>query len=261
MPRLWFLLGAPSCKMISFFFFVCVCVETMCIYVPYYLIPAVLQSCVELFPELQDRGSFFLNASGEQQLSLPSGPLYSRLSLLAVGDYVNTTYVIHILRVGEAISLGLSGSFSEAKYPDLAGIVFREERRLQYQLGHRVWHVPDIDFSANITLLVNMTSLIFAPIVSDASGSQDEGVQNLYDALGLLLVVIIYVYIYIFIYTTNCYNVCLYIYTHMCVCRKLCVYIYIYIYIYLFVAICIYQYSGRLGCHCCPASSRDIDAL
>ncbi|CAE7197492.1 unnamed protein product, partial [Symbiodinium sp. KB8] len=129
---------------------------------------------VHPFVTKEDRGSFFLNASGEQQLSLPSGPLYSRLSLLAVGDYVNTTYVIHILRVGEAISLGLSGSFSEAKYPDLAGIVFREERRLQYQLGHRVWHVPDIDFSANITLLVNMTSLIFAPIVSDASGSQEQ---------------------------------------------------------------------------------------
>ncbi|CAE7545753.1 unnamed protein product [Symbiodinium sp. CCMP2456] len=122
----------------------------------------------------QEHGSFFLNASGEQQLSLPSGPLYSRLSLLAVGDYVNTTYVIHILRVGEAISLSLSGNFSEAKYPELAGTVFREERRLQYQLRNRLWYVPDIDFSANITLLVNMTSLVFAPMVSDVSGSQEH---------------------------------------------------------------------------------------
>ncbi|CAE7610864.1 unnamed protein product [Symbiodinium sp. CCMP2592] len=124
-----------------------------------------------LTEEDQERGSLFLNMSGELQLSLPSGPLYSRLSLLAVGDYVNTTYVIHILRVGKAISLGLSGSFNETRHPELAGTTFLEERTLRYQLRHRVWYVPDIDFSANITLLVKMTSLVFAPMVA---GSQEQ---------------------------------------------------------------------------------------
>ena len=71
----------------------------------------------------QDNEPLFVNASGEEKLSLPSGPLYSQLVLHAVGDYANTTYLIHILRVGEAISINLSATFNEARYPELAGVV------------------------------------------------------------------------------------------------------------------------------------------
>ncbi|CAE7737818.1 mpeU [Symbiodinium necroappetens] len=117
-------------------------------------------------PLLTDEEPLIVTASGEQQLSLPSGPLYSQLMFHAVGDYVTTTYVIHILRVGEAISIGLSASFDKVKYPDLAGEVFHEEHRLQYQLRHRLWYVPDIDLSNNGTLLVTMTSLVLAPMIS-----------------------------------------------------------------------------------------------
>ncbi|CAE7462558.1 mpeU, partial [Symbiodinium necroappetens] len=114
----------------------------------------------------------FVNASGEEKLSLPSGPLYSQLRLHAIGDYANTTYLIHILRVGEAISINLSATFNEARYPELAGVVFQEERRLQYQLKHRLWYVPDIDLSDKAALLVTMTSMVLAPMIS----ASQEGV-------------------------------------------------------------------------------------
>ena len=116
-----------------------------------------------------DDTALILNESGEQQISLPGGPLYSRLSLLAMGDYVNTTYIIHILRVGEAISVSLTSTFNAGKYPELKGSLFHEERRLQYQLEHRAWHVPDVDL-ANTTLLVKMTSLAYAPMIFGADG-------------------------------------------------------------------------------------------
>lgn len=119
-----------------------------------------------LLDQEKETEPFFMNASGKQQVSLPSGPLYSRLVLHAVGDYKDTAYVIHILRVGEAISVDLSATFSEARYPELAGVVFREKRPLQYQLNHRLWHVPDIDLSQKATLLVTMTSLVLAPMIS-----------------------------------------------------------------------------------------------
>ena len=122
----------------------------------------------------QDKESepFFVNESGEEKLSLPSGPLYSQLILHAIGDYANTTYLIHILRVDEAISIDLSATFNEARYPELSGVVFQEERRLQYQLQHRLWYVPDIDLSKKATLLVTMTSLVLAPMISAWQESQ-----------------------------------------------------------------------------------------
>ena len=132
-----------------------------------------------LAEEDKEYGSFFWNSSDELQFSLPSGPLYSQLTLKAVGDYVSTTYVIHILRLGKAISLDLSCGFNETQYPELAGAVFQQERHLQYQFQHRLWYVPDIDLSANPTMLVKMTSLVFAPIIS----GYQEGVKP--KALGI----------------------------------------------------------------------------
>jgi len=107
-----------------------------------------------------------INESGDQQLSLPNGPLYSRLSLLALGDYVNTTYMIHILRVGEAVDVSLKSAFDTTKYPELVGSIFEESRRLHYQMQHHVWHVPDVDLSSEAALSVDMTSLVFAPMSS-----------------------------------------------------------------------------------------------
>ena len=115
-------------------------------------------------PLVSDSEDLFLNQSGEQQLSIPAGPLYSRLTLLALGNYVNTTYTVHILRVGEAVTVSLTSTFNTTKYPELAGSLFEEHRRLQYQLQHEVWHVPDVDLSNKAALRINMTSLVFAPM-------------------------------------------------------------------------------------------------
>ena len=82
----------------------------------------------------------------EHPISLPSSPFYSRISLIAVGSYINTTYIFHILRLGTAINVSLQ-SFFGAKHPELqsAKANFSEERRIQYLSENAKWYIPDVD--------------------------------------------------------------------------------------------------------------------
>ncbi|CAE7258305.1 unnamed protein product, partial [Symbiodinium microadriaticum] len=102
------------------------------------------------------------NKSGEHQLALPSGPFYSRITLIALGAHVHTNYTIHVLRVQPAITVSLSSSFP-SKNPNLSAVVFHEERRLQYLQRHPEWPVPDLDMSVESTLQVTLRSLVMAP--------------------------------------------------------------------------------------------------
>ena len=99
----------------------------------------------------------------EYVVTLPSGPLYSRVSLEAKGRH-KTTYVVHIIRIGESINVSLSSPFNESQHPDMKGERFHEERRLSYQLSHPMWYVPDIDMSSNSILQVRMSAVVFAPL-------------------------------------------------------------------------------------------------
>ena len=74
------------------------------------------------------------NDTADYPISLPTGPLYTRISILASGSVLNTRYVVHILRVGTAINVSLTGTFDAEQFSDTSIVTFREERRLQYQL-------------------------------------------------------------------------------------------------------------------------------
>lgn len=89
----------------------------------------------------------------ERRIALPSSPFYSRISLLAVGSYINTTYIFHILRLGTAINVSLQ-SFFGAKHPELqsAKANFSEERRIQYLSENGKWYIPDVDVDVNSTI-------------------------------------------------------------------------------------------------------------
>ena len=80
----------------------------------------------------------------ERAIPLPSSPFYSRISLIAVGSYINTTYIFHILRLGTAINVSLQ-SFFGAKHPELQSQNFSEERRIQYLSENAKWYIPDVD--------------------------------------------------------------------------------------------------------------------
>ena len=84
---------------------------------------------------------------------------------MAVGDYANTTYTIHVLRTTEAMNVSLTSSFDATKYPVLKGSTFTERRRLEYQRNHRTWYAPDIDLSS-ASLRVDMTALVLAPLTN-----------------------------------------------------------------------------------------------
>lgn len=89
----------------------------------------------------------------EHPIALPSSPFYSRISLLAVGSYISTTYIFHILRLGTAINVSLQ-SFFGAKHPELqsAKANFSEERRIQYLSENGKWYIPDVDVDMNSTI-------------------------------------------------------------------------------------------------------------
>ena len=82
-------------------------------------------------PLLNDSEEIAFNASGEHQMDIPAGPLYSRILLRAVGSYRSTTYAIHVIRVAPAITVSLNSSFDGSDYPNLADVRFVERRRLR----------------------------------------------------------------------------------------------------------------------------------
>ncbi|CAE7317506.1 unnamed protein product [Symbiodinium sp. CCMP2592] len=111
--------------------------------------------------------------SGEFQLFLPAGPLYSRISLtaLAMGSLAHTSYVFHVLRRGDAVKVSIQGSFDPKKYPGIRS-QFEETRRLSYLLEHPNWYIPDIS-RLNTNFAVSFSPVIFAPLVAQARASAD----------------------------------------------------------------------------------------
>ncbi|CAE7433928.1 PHPT1 [Symbiodinium microadriaticum] len=108
---------------------------------------------------------------GETWVSLPSGPLYSRL-IVAASSHLQrapTRYTVHLLRVGEATNLSLEAPINPAHFAEndsaSSGLVdFHERRRWLYQQNNPVWYVPDVDARSNSSLRVEQLPVVFAPV-------------------------------------------------------------------------------------------------
>ena len=105
------------------------------------------------------------------QISLPKGPAYSRISLEAVGDFVTTTYVMRVLRIGKSVSVSLSAPMRAQGMDDGTLSRFFEDRRLAFQLSNPLWNVPDIDMAANATLQVTFRPVVLAPVRQSRAGA------------------------------------------------------------------------------------------
>ncbi|CAE7772956.1 Asb3, partial [Symbiodinium necroappetens] len=106
---------------------------------------------------------------GEYTVSMPAGPLYSRLVVEASSHlhHQPTKYVVHLLRIGEAVSLSIDGPMNPAHFAGakIASVTFNETRRWQYQLNNPVWYVPDLDVTANSSFQLSYLPIIFAPLI------------------------------------------------------------------------------------------------
>lgn len=100
---------------------------------------------------------------GHFEVEMPRGPLYGSLRLVASDAHSNTTYIVHILRVGTAVNVSLSGRFSP-ELKALRWVPFHEERRMSYHIDHPAWYVPDIDMTQNVTIGVQMRPIVYAPL-------------------------------------------------------------------------------------------------
>eukprot|EP00438_Fugacium_kawagutii_P035548 Skav214504 [mRNA] locus=scaffold1011:356928:371333:- [translate_table: standard] len=97
------------------------------------------------------------------QLNLPQGPLYSRITVEAESRLriKATQYTFHLVRVGEAIELSLTGEVAKGS----ERVPFAERRR------NAEWYVPEL--VGNCTLEVKLQSISFAPL-GPASEEQDK---------------------------------------------------------------------------------------
>ena len=105
------------------------------------------------------------------QISLPRGPAYSRISIHAIGDFVSTTYVVHILRIGEDVTVSMSSPLMVRSERSPASRSFQEERRLSFQLSNPLWYVPDINMAANSTVQLAWRPAVLAPVRQDLRGA------------------------------------------------------------------------------------------
>ncbi|CAE7381203.1 PFDN6 [Symbiodinium sp. CCMP2456] len=102
-------------------------------------------------------------AAGKFEVKLPTGPLYSRITVEAASHLriSPTRYSFHIVRVGEALSLSLSGKVSTAN----ASVVdFSEKRRWLYQKAHPDWFVPELINGTMASLEMTLQPVAFAPL-------------------------------------------------------------------------------------------------
>ena len=93
-------------------------------------------------------------------ISVPRLPLYSRATFAAGGAHRSRFYVVHIIRLGEAMDLSLQGAVKD-------GQPFKEKRRLRYLKNHVEWYLPSI--SGQVTLSMQIRPISFAPLVSGSS--------------------------------------------------------------------------------------------
>lgn len=105
----------------------------------------------------------------EYSVSVPAGPLYSRLIIEAESHLHSkpTQYVIHLLRLGEAVTLSLNASINPVHFENVSEkVVFQEKRRWLHQVKNPRWFVPDLDPDASSSFRVEYLPTIFAPIIS-----------------------------------------------------------------------------------------------
>eukprot|EP00434_Breviolum_minutum_P032686 symbB.v1.2.028905.t1/scaffold3109.1/size64052/4 len=118
---------------------------------------------------------------GEETVSLPAGPLYSRL-LVDAHSHLHekpTQYMIHFLRVGEAVTLSLNANINPVHFPEKAEPVeFHEKRRLMHQRRNPEWYVPDLDMQVNSTFRVEYLPVIFAPLLAHGTTSNFKSVSR-----------------------------------------------------------------------------------
>lgn len=112
----------------------------------------------------------------EHTVSVPAGPLYSRLIIEAESHLHSkpTQYMIHLLRLGEAVTLSLNANINPVHFENSREKAsdFQEKRRWLHQDRHPRWYVPDLDPDANSSLRVEYFPTIFAPIMSYDSRSK-----------------------------------------------------------------------------------------
>ena len=127
--------------------------------------------------------------AGEISVNLPAGPLYSRI-IVSASSHLHKTptrYMIHLLRVGEAVKLLLDApvnpahfSKEESTLPRLLN--FHETRRWLYQQNNPAWYVPDLDVRSNSSLRIEHLPIIFAPVlnhkVGEAAVAERSGVTT-----------------------------------------------------------------------------------
>ncbi|CAE7869335.1 mask, partial [Symbiodinium sp. KB8] len=105
--------------------------------------------------------------AGEYPLNLPAGPLYARIIVEAESrlKIPPTQYTFHVLRVGEALALSLSGEVATPQ-EDAPGrrVPFQESRRWLYQQRHAEWYVPKLEENSSVSLQVELRPICFAPL-------------------------------------------------------------------------------------------------
>ncbi|CAE7613949.1 ANKRD52, partial [Symbiodinium microadriaticum] len=107
------------------------------------------------------------------ELSVPRLPFYSRATFVAGGAHRNTLYVVHIIRLGEAMDISLNGAFPNRD-------PFLETRRLQYLEDHVEWYLPNISGQATLSLRIRPVS--FAPLVPGGSDASLAEVPQVVDS-------------------------------------------------------------------------------
>jgi len=106
------------------------------------------------------------HGGGEYSVPLPSGPLYGRLIVEASSHLYKepTRYVIHLIRIGEAVTVSLKGQIDIHGRSVSDPPVFEETRRWHYQEANPRWYVPDLDVRQNTSIQLESRPTIFAPL-------------------------------------------------------------------------------------------------
>lgn len=104
---------------------------------------------------------------GEFTVSLPAGPLYGRLIIQAESHLHEkpTEYTMHVLRVGDDISLSLGARINPVHFELDTSVQFMERRTWAHHASNPEWYVPDLDPHTDITFQVVHVPVVLAPLL------------------------------------------------------------------------------------------------
>eukprot|EP00435_Cladocopium_sp_Y103_P060280 s109_g22.t1 len=106
--------------------------------------------------------------AGEYEISIPAGPLYSRIVVEAESRLRirPTQYTFHVVRVGESLSIRLRGEVNslESNATNETKAMFNETRRWLFQQQNPDWYVPDLKPESNWSLEVTLHPVCYAPL-------------------------------------------------------------------------------------------------